>query len=45
MRDTDRQAPTKAPQMNVHYCEEKDCKEWEAGQRSIRGRADPPVDL
>ncbi|MBY2946953.1 hypothetical protein [Rhizobium leguminosarum] len=28
MSDTDRRPLTEAPQMHVHYCEEKGCEEW-----------------
>ncbi|MBB4509653.1 hypothetical protein GGE48_005669 [Rhizobium leguminosarum] len=28
MSDTDRRPLMEAPQMCVHYCEEKECEEW-----------------
>lgn len=42
MSDTDRRPLMEAPQMCVHYCEEKECEEWGGwGNGPFSGRGDP----
>lgn len=45
MSDTDRRPLTEAPQMHVHYCEEKGCEEWGGWGNSPSGCGDPLVVL
>ncbi|MBY5485407.1 hypothetical protein [Rhizobium leguminosarum] len=41
MSDTDKPALTMAPQMYVHYCEEKECKEcWGFATTNVGGSVD-----